>query len=410
MRDSDVIVIGAGAAGLAAGQRLKSAGVSACVLEARQRLGGRAWTTVAHGLPLDLGCGWLHSADENDWARLAPPAGFTVDTTEPPWRRRGTTLGFAPGEHDGFRQALDRFYDRLEGYDPNAPDVAASTLLEPGGRWNELIDAVSTWVNGAETDGASVRDWNRYHDTGINWRIREGYGALVGAYGAGLDVRLGTAVTRIDHSGKAVRVETPQGTLTARTVIVAVPTSIIAAEALQFSPALPAKVAAAAGLPLGYDDKLFLSVSSADDLPAEERLFGATDRAEIGSYHLRPFGRPIIECYFGGRLAHALEAEGDAAFVDYAREQLAGYFGASFKARLAPLAVSAWGRDPFARGAYSHALPGNSDLRAVLASPVDDRLFFAGEACSTHDYSTAHGAYRTGIAAAEAALAALGRS
>jgi monoamine oxidase len=409
MPDSDVIVIGAGAAGIAAARRLRAANVAVRVIEARERVGGRAFTHVVDGIPLDLGCGWLHSADENDWAALAGPAGFTVDKTEPPWRRGGSNLGFTAGEHADFRRALERFYERMDRRDADAADFAASNLLEPGGRWNPLIDAISTWINGVETDRVSVRDWNRYRDTEVNWRIREGYGALVAAHAADLDVTFGAAVTMIDHAGSDIRVETARGVLTARSVVVTAPTNVIAAEALRFSPALPDKLEAAAGLPLGHDDKLFLAVEAAEDLPHEDRLFGSIDGPRIGSYHFRPFGRPLIECYFGGALARDLEAEGDAAFVAFATEQLAGYFGASIRRRLSPLAVSAWGRDPFARGAYSHALPGKSDLRAVLAAPVENRLFFAGEACSTHDFSTAHGAFRTGIAAADAALAALPR-
>lgn len=406
MSDIEFVVIGAGAAGVAAARRLREAGASVRVLEARNRIGGRARTQQVEGLPLDLGCGWLHSADENDWAGLAERLGLGLDMTEPPWRRGGLNIGFQPGEHAEFQQALDGFYGRIDAFDPAAGDVCASTLLEPGCRWNGLIDAVSSWVNGCETDCQSVVDWQRYRDTGVNWRVREGYGSLVALYGADLDVAFGTPVTRIVHDTRDVRLETPGGTLSARAVIVTVPTNVIADEALTFSPALPDKVDAAARLPLGYDDKLFIAVEKADALPIEERLFGAIDRSSTGSYHFRPFGRPVIECYFGGSLARDLEKQGEAGFFAFASEQLANHFGAAFKRRLRPLAVSAWGRDPFARGSYSHALPGGSDLRAVLASPVDERLFFAGEACSARDFSTAHGAYRSGIAAADAALRA----
>ena len=97
-----------------------------------------------------------------------------------------------------------------------------------------------------------------------------------------------------------------------------------------------------------------------------------------------------------------LEAAGEGAFFDFAVGELTGLLGGDFAKRLKPIRVHRWGADPFARGAYSYALPGKADCRAVARrAPVDDRLFFAGEACSQHDYSTAHGAYRTGIAAAE---------
>ena len=163
---------------------------------------------------------------------------------------------------------------------------------------------------------------------------------------------------------------------------------------------------AAAGLPLGLADKLFLSLSDAQEFDKESRLFGRTDRSGTGVYHVRPFGRAQIEAYFGGRLAAELEAAGDSAFADFAIGELVGLLGSNFARRVKPLNLHRWGDDPFSRGSYSYALPGKADCRAELAAPVDDRLFFAGEACSRTDYSTAHGAYLTGVAAAEGAIAA----
>ena len=95
-----------------------------------------------------------------------------------------------------------------------------------------------------------------------------------------------------------------------------------------------------------------------------------------------------------------------AAFFDFAVSELTGVFGSDFARRLKPIRVHCWRSDPFALGAYSYASPGNADCRATLAEPVDDRLFFAGEACSRHDFSTAHGGYLTGVAAAEQVIAA----
>jgi len=171
-------------------------------------------------------------------------------------------------------------------------------------------------------------------------------------------------------------------------------------------PELPQKTEAAAGLPLGLADKLFLSLERAEEFDAETRAFGAARTATAG-YHVRPFGRPLIEAYFGGALAADLEAAGDDAFTNFAIEELVGLFGAGIARRVKPLQMHGWKSDPFARGSYSCALPGKADCRARLAAPVDSRLFFAGEACSPHDYSTAHGAYATGVSAAEAAIESL---
>ncbi|MGI8526948.1 MAG: FAD-dependent oxidoreductase [Pseudolabrys sp.] len=116
---------------------------------------------------------------------------------------------------------------------------------------------------------------------------------------------------------------------------------------------------------------------------------------------MRPFGRPMIECYFGGTLARDLESGGDKAFFEFASGQLVNILGYGFARRIKPIHIHRWGLDPFSRGAYSFALPGKADYRDALAATVDGRILFAGEACSRNDYSTAHGAYFTGIAAAE---------
>ena len=164
---------------------------------------------------------------------------------------------------------------------------------------------------------------------------------------------------------------------------------------------------AASRLPLGLADKIFLSLAEPDAVPPESHLLGRFDSARTGSYYLRPFGRPVVECFLGGVLARELEAAGEAAAVAFVTDELRALLGADFARGLAPLAVTAWGREPTILGSYSHALPGSADARAVLARPVSPRLCFAGEACSPRDFSTAHGAWETGIAAADQIAAAL---
>jgi monoamine oxidase len=405
--EAEVVIVGGGAAGIAAGPRLHDAGVDCLLLEARTRLGGRAWTVRAESnFPIDLGCGWLHSADRNPWTKIALAQGYAIDKTPPPWLRLSMPIGFPLAEQAIFLTELQEFRARLDSASEAVPDVAAASFLEPGGRWNDLINAVGTYVSGAELDRVSARDYGRYEDSGANWRVVEGYGTAIAAHAAGVPIVLGAPVRRIDHSGRRLRVETSDGTITADAAIVTVPTDVLAEEGLRFTPALPEKTDAAAGLPLGLADKLFLSLSDADEFDKDGRLFGRSDRSGTATYHLRPFGRPLIEAYFGGRLAAELEADDNGAFFDFASTELVGLLGSDFARRIKPIHVHRWKADPFARGSYSYALPGKADCRAVLAAPVDDRLFFAGEACSRNNYSTAHGGYLTGIAAAEQAIAA----
>jgi monoamine oxidase len=397
----DVAIIGAGAAGLGAARALENSGLSIIVLEARDRVGGRGHTIMAApDIPFDVGCGWLHSADENSFVKIAQQLNFEIDKTRPPWREQSFDAGFPLKERADFIEAIDDFYDRAEEAARKSAksgrDSAASAWLEPGNRWNPMIDAISTYVNGCELDRVSILDMDAYEDTGINWRVRRGYGALMAAYGAPCPLALNCNVTLIDRSGTRVRIETSQGALAAGKVIVTVPTNLIADESIRFHPALPAKVDAARGLPLGLADKVMLALDEPEALPEDGNLRGATMRTAMGSFHLRPFGQPCIEGFFGGRFAQALEDAGRGALAAQAIDEIVALLGSDFRRRLKPLSESRWSHDRFARGSYSHALPGHAGARAVLASPVDGRLFFAGEATSPNFFSTAHGARDSG--------------
>lgn len=403
--DIDVAIIGGGAAGLGAAHALMEAGRSVLVLEARGRLGGRAHTILpARDVIFDVGCGWLHSADRNSFVAIAGRLGFEIDKNRPPWREQAAHPAFPPQQRAGFLAALDAFYERAEDASDAPQDSVASEWLEPGNRWNPMIDAISTYINGCELDQVSVYDMDAYEDTEINWRVRRGYGALIAAYGAPCPVALDTAVTLIDHSGKRLTIETSRGALSAAKVIVTVPTNLIADEAIRFRPALPAKVGAAHGLPLGLADKVMLRLDEPEALPVDGSLRAATMRCAMGTYHTRPFGQPCIEGFFGGRFARELEDAGEGALAAQSIDEITAILGSDIRRKLTPLAASRWAHDPFARGSYSHAMPGCADCRAVLAAPVDNRLFFAGEATSLNFFSTAHGARDSGERAARELL------
>jgi len=397
----EVAIIGAGAAGLGAAHALKSSGLSTIVLEARDRVGGRGHTIQpSPDVIFDLGCGWLHSADKNAFVGIAEQLQFDIDRTIPPWRERVLDKGFPPTLRADFLLALEEFYARADQAAKSGRDAPADTCLEPGNRWNPMIHAISTYVNGCELDQMSLLDMEAYQDTGINWRVRRGYGALMAAYGVPLPVMFDCQVTMIDHSGRQLRIETSLGTLSASKTIITVPTNLIADESIRFMPALPQKVEAAAGLPLGLDNKVMLALDEPGNLPKDGGLRGATMRTEMGAFHLRPFGQPCIEGFYGGRFARTLEEAGQGALAAQAIDEVVALLGNDCRKKLRPLAESRWGQDPFARGAYSHALPGHAGKRAVLAAPVDGRLFFAGEATSPNFFSTAHGAHDSGQRAA----------
>lgn len=408
--ETEVAVIGGGAAGIAAARRLTDAGVPCLLIEARARLGGRAYTVPHDGHGVDLGCGWLHSAETNPFVEIADKQGRRLDRSTPAWGRPALERNFPLADQRDYQQATAAYFERVSELAEREGDVSCAAAFEPGNRWNGLIGAVVSYISGGDAARVSARDFENYAGTDVNWRVVEGYGTVVVAVAEGVDASLETVVERIDHSGTRLRVETNRGTIEAARAIVTLPTGILAARDDLFFPALPQKTEAAAGLPLGLADKLYLTLARPEEFGRDTRVFGRLDTDDTASYTIRPQGRAQIEGYFGNGCAAALEKGGVGAFVDFAVGQLVGVFGSDFKNRLSLLDMHLWAADPFARGSYSFALPGRVDCRQTLAAPVDDRLFFAGEACSKFDFSTAHGAYLTGLDAAEQVLKARKRA
>ena len=382
-----MIVVGAGAAGVAAALRLSGAGLSVAVLEAGARVGGRAHTVVREGMALDLGCGWLHSGERNPWTVSAEAHGLTVDRSKARWDVQWLGLGFPQDEQQAFGAAFGRFDAEVERL-AKGPDVALSEALPVAGEWAGAIDAVVGYLDGACASEVSLIDHHAFDAAASdnNWRVREGYGTAVARAAEGLDIRLGAVV---------------------EAVVVTVSTGVLGA--IRFDPPLPGKLADAGKLPMGHVGKLFLAVEGADDLPVNGHLRGRPRDTCSASHRLRPFGWPVIECYFGGPYAEELARLGEAGTAGAMIGELAGLLGNDWRHRLRPIAASAWHSEPHIGGAWSYARPGEHDARLRLAEPVADRIFFAGEACEPVDIGTAHGAHATGERAADAVVRSLGR-
>lgn len=397
----DVAVVGSGAAGIAAARQLAGLQHSVLLIEAMPRLGGRAHTATFDGLTLDLGCGWLHSARRNPLAALAQAQRKVLDRSPSVWHRQLRNLHFPPEAQRQAWQAYRQLSERLHREPPRS-DCAGDAVARDD-PWRAFIDGVSSFVNGAELDQLSVRDYLAYEDasTDDNWRLPTGYGAFIAAQAAALSVALATQVSSIALDDD-ITLATNHGSIHARAVIVAVSTAVLARGDLRFTPTVDDHLQAASCLPLGIADKVYLSLAERDAVPPESHLLGRIDSAATGSYYLRPFGLPVIECFLGGACARGLEKLGSDAAFAFVIDELKGLLGAEFARGLAPITATRWRHEPTIGGAYSHALPRHADARRVLATPVNERLCFAGEACSRTDFSTAHGAWQSGIDAAAA--------
>lgn len=389
----DLAIVGAGAAGIAAGREAQARGLTSVILEASDRVGGRAHTIRWEGYALDLGATWLHSAGRNPLGRLAEQQGFDIDRSPVPWRNQYQDLGYSSQEQADSWAAMEAFTDRLRDDPP--PSDRASDALEPSGEWNGFLEALNGYLDGTSLRNNSAADFMAYWDSSenSNWRLVQGYGALVTALAKGLDIRTNRVVRRVEFSGSSVRLMSDEGTLEAAHAIITVSTNVLASGEIAFSRPFDDRLNAAAQLPLGRVEKLFLGLDDPDAAPKNAHLVGNPRSAETGSYMLRPLGMPVVEGFFGGDWLNGMKADDLLAKT---REELGALLGAKFAQGLRSIAYSDWKRQPFIGGSYSYALPGQHSARAALRSPLDAPIAFAGEACSDGDFATVHGAWESG--------------
>lgn len=404
--DIDVVVIGAGAAGIEAALGLKAAGRKAIVLEARNRVGGRAFTDTSLGIPYDAGAMFIHWAERNPWVQIA--AGLGIET--PPEPSGGGFQVFADGlpmpETDRLKRrgAFGLIDRRLETVDIGARDMSVVELLGDLGPDMAPIASSGLLLSiGEESDRISARDYQRLW-SGDDLVVPTGYGDLVTRHAAGIDIRLNEPVSAIRWDGPGVSVTSRSGTLRANAVIVTVPVGVLKADAIRFTPELPARTRdALAGIGMGALTKLALRIEGERFGIAPGMSFlEAGSPKKLMNFDLFPDDRDIVIGYFGGDYARELSKAGQAQAQDHVVELLAKMLGGDLRKAVKASSFPAWWTDPFSQGSYSVCLPGHEKARDVLAQPIGGRIFIAGEATAGGGAMTVGGATLAGRAAAAA--------
>ncbi|MFO1147832.1 MAG: NAD(P)/FAD-dependent oxidoreductase [Alsobacter sp.] len=378
--DVDCVIVGAGAAGIAAARELQRSGRTFRLLEARDRVGGRMFTAEVAGIPFDAGASYIHFAERNPWRDIAGEAGVG---TEPD---RANGLRFYEGgrpvpeeRRRAARGAFSALSAALDALPETAPDIAMSDFAASlGPDYAEPARRIARMSLGEEPERVSLRDYARLWN-GDDLLVPTGYGRLAERWAAGLPVSLATPASRIAWD-RGIAVDTPRGSVRARTCIVTASTGVLGEGAIRFDPPLPALTQQAiAGLGMGALTKIALAVDGVrGDWPDTGDLI---DTAYGGlDIELWPFDRPLLVATLGGDAARALVAQGEPAAAAAITDALAAMLGGAARSRVRAARLAGWAADPWSRGAYSVAAPGEAGARAALAEPVGGRLFFAGEA------------------------------
>ncbi len=408
-REVDIVVIGAGAAGIAAARRLRAAGLRTLVVEARARAGGRAHTIPLAGQAVDIGAHWLHAAGANGLIAEAQALGLMLfDAPQEPLLMIGDREASAV-EREAFAHAWEKAEDAILALANTGADAPAASALAADDPFAATIAFLhGPFDSGASLDRLGAADFAAAQDDEDRF-VEGGYGALVARLAHDLPIAFATPATRIDWSGRGVVVETDRGAIQAACAIVTAPVPLLQTGRLRFFPEIPPETVSAIGAlrPASYEHVVISwpggpfreganrTVAFAGDSVANLGLLANFDG---GHLHYADLGGPVLA---------ALPREEDR--IAFVRSFLGDRFGAVEAARIEVLAASDWGGDPWSACAWTYAPPGAHGARALLREPVAERIFFAGEATSERQWGTIGGAWAEGERAARMAAAALSR-
>lgn len=427
-RKKRIVVIGAGLAGLAAARELKRHGHEVLLLEARERLGGRIWTSRKWpDIPLDFGASWIHGVEGNPITALADEikarrlvtsydrsvsyntGGKILSEAEEAQKqsiekRVISTLRKAQQLHEdrSIRQALATLEQTLK----NSPQATRNT-----GFLNAYLSATIEQEYAGSASHLSAQ-WFDSTDAfaGDDVLFEQGFGLITDFLAQGLEVKLGQVVTAIDWRQADAKVVTQTGELIADQVVVTLPLGVLQNNAVQFTPALPKdKRNAIARLGMGVLNKCYLRFPRAfwpQDVDWLQYIPPRHGEWTEWVSLQRVAQVPVLLGFNAADYGREIEALTDAQIVASAMQTLKTIFGADIPQPL-DYQITRWASDPFARGSYSYNAVGSTPaMRTALAAPLEQRVFFAGEATNKAYFGTAHGAYLSGLRAAGEILAA----
>jgi monoamine oxidase len=408
-RGVDVVIVGAGAAGIAAARRIIFAGRKCIVLEATGVIGGRCVTdTSLFGVPYDRGARALHTPETNPLARLATQSGFDIYPAPPGQRMRIPRRYARESEMEDLLSSMVRANNAIADVGRKTDVASAQVLPKDLGEWRSTIEfLMGTHFCGKDVSEISTADVARAADRDVQAYCRQGLGAVVAKLAADVPVRLSTPVTRINWSVRSgVEVETEQGTIEARAAIVTASTNVLAAGKIRFTPDLPKRhLDAIERLRLGSYDYVTLELAGNPlGLRSDEFVFEKSSNQRTAALLGNMAGTTLCTVSVGGRFGRELSAKGSKEMIGFAVEWLDNLYGSALKRGAGRAYATRWNEEPWVLGAMSAAPPGGQFARRAMMEAMNNRVWFAGEAVHERLWGTVGGAWESGDRAATAAL------
>jgi monoamine oxidase len=411
-RDADIVVIGAGAAGIAAARRVMAANRKVIVVEAAGQIGGRCLTdTATFDVPFDRGARWMHNPDTNPMIRLARNAGLDISAAPPGQKIRIGRRNARPSETEEFLAALVRANRAIDDASRGRADVScASVLPKDLGDWAGTAEFVlGANATGKDLKDVSVIDKVRAQERNAAIACRQGLGTLIAKLGEQVPLSLSTPASRIAWSNRDVTVETPAGKIAARAAVITVSSNVLAAGNIRFTPDIPKRhLDAAAKLSLGSYDHIALQLPGNPlGLARDEIIIEQSNSTRTALLFANMGSSSLCSIDVAGSFGRDLSAQGEKAMTGFAVEWLGKLFGSEAASAVKKSSATRWNAAPFVLGAMSAAMPGGQPSRRILSEPIGC-MFLAGEATHETLWGTVDGAWESGERAAEAALRRIG--
>ena len=410
-READIVVIGAGAAGIAAARRIMAANRKVIVVEATNQIGGRCQTdSSTFEVPFDRGARWMHNPDTNPMIKLARAAGLEITTAPSGQKIRIGRRNARPGETEEFLAALVRANRAIDDASRRLDVSCASVLPKDLGDWAGAAEFVlGANFAGKDLKDLSVGDNARAQDRNTAIACRQGLGTLIAKLGEQVPLSLSTPANRISWGSRDVTVETPSGKIAARAAVITVSSNVLAAGNIKFTPDIPKRTLEAAGrLTLGSYDRIALQMPGNPlGLLRDDVVIEQSNSTRTALMYANMGGSSLCTIDVAGSFGRDLSAQGERAMVAFATEWLTKLFGSDTANAVKKSSATRWDAAPFALGAMSAAGPGGQASRKILTEPIGC-MYLAGEATHETLWGTIDGAWESGERAAEAALRRIG--